>query len=479
MEHEVFVPVPAERLRDALADPVRVARAVPGLQQDAGAEPVAGRLKVRVGGHSITYRGSLRVFGRDDGGYAAEGEAVESRGSGTVGLALTLRVRDADGGSVLTVGGTATADGRVTELPADAVASALTRLLERFAANLGRGAAGDADTARDASGGGAARDGSGRAAPDGSGSAGRGASGGPAPTGAGSGGPGGSGAADAAGPDAAGPDAAGPDAAAGPGADAAGSGPRHGPEGGSGGTPEGGPETGSGSGTVADGETGSAPGDDPDAPSGTTSAGSGTGSGSGPATDGETKPPSGDTPAARAGDGSGDGPEDGSGDGPEDGSGDGPEKGSGASPGDGSGPGPDADLDSDSGSGSDTDADSARRPSAFDTEAPPSSPDREDADTADTADTGGAGGAAGATGATGGQDTPDVPVPPAEAAHARRTMIGRSAEEVDHAPPRGRYAPVPAPEAAGAASPLRWAAPAAALAVVSAVVVGRALRKRR
>lgn len=34
--------------------------------------------------------------------------------------------------------------------------------------------------------------------------------------------------------------------------------------------------------------------------------------------------------------------------------------------------------------------------------------------------------------------------PPAEAAHARRTMIGRSAEEVDHAPPRGRYAPVPA-----------------------------------
>ncbi|MYU25919.1 SRPBCC family protein [Streptomyces sp. SID8352] len=438
MEHEVFVPVPAERLRDALADPVRVARAVPGLQQDAGAEPVAGRLKVRVGGHSITYRGSLRVFARDDGGYAAEGEAVESRGSGTVDLALTLRVRDADGGSVLTVGGTATADGRVTELPADAVASALTRLLERFAANLGRGAAGDADTARGASGGGAARDGSGRAAPDGSGSAGRGVPGGPAPTGAGSGGPGGSGAADAA---------------AGPGADAAGSGPGHGPEGGSGGTPEGGPETGSGSGTVADGDTGSAPGDDPDAPSGGTSEGSDTGSGSGPATDGETKPPSGDTPAARAGDG------------PEDGSGDGPEKGSGASPGDGSGPGPDADLDSDS--GSDTDADSARRPSVFDTEVPPSSPDREDADTADTG------------GAAGGQDTPDAPVPPAEAAHARRTMIGRSAEEVDHAPPRGRYAPVPAPEAAGAASPLRWAAPAAALAVVSAVVVGRALRKRR
>ncbi|MEV7417820.1 SRPBCC domain-containing protein [Streptomyces sp. NPDC089919] len=67
---------------------------------------------------------------------------------------------------------------------------------------------------------------------------------------------------------------------------------------------------------------------------------------------------------------------------------------------------------------------------------------------------------------------------PAEAAHARRTMIGRSAEEVDHAPPRGRYAPVPAPEAGGAAGTLRWAAPAAALAVASAVVVVRALRRR-
>ncbi|WP_349017421.1 SRPBCC domain-containing protein [Streptomyces cavernicola] len=69
--------------------------------------------------------------------------------------------------------------------------------------------------------------------------------------------------------------------------------------------------------------------------------------------------------------------------------------------------------------------------------------------------------------------------PPAEAAHARRTMIGRSAEEVDHAPPRGRYAPVPAPQATTAGDTLRWAAPAAALVVASAIVVGRALRRRR
>jgi carbon monoxide dehydrogenase subunit G len=242
MEHEVFVPVPVDRLREALADPARVARAVPGLQQDAGAEPVAGRLKVRVGSHSITYRGSVRVAGQADGSYAVEGDALEARGSGSVKIALTLRVRDADGGSTVAFDGTASADGRVTELPADAVASAVARLLSRFAENLG----------------------------------------------------------------------------------------------------------------VAESAAPEAPGavEAPEA-----------------------------APAAA---------------------------------------------------------------SVFETE---------------------------------GLSEPAEP--PAEAAHARRTMIGRSAEEVDHAPPRGRYAPVPTPQTVAGSSALRWAAPAAALVVASVVVVGRALRKRR
>ncbi|MFE0418525.1 SRPBCC domain-containing protein [Streptomyces tendae] len=279
MEHEVFVPVPAERLRDVLADPVRVARAVPGLQQDAGAEPVAGRLKVRIGSHSITYRGSLRLSAREDGTYAVEGDATESRGTGAVTLALTLRAGDADGGATLTFTGTATADGRVTELPPESVTSATTRLLTRFAENLGTAA---------------------RTPP----------------------------AADPA--------------------------PRPEPE----------PQTDPESGTEPE------PGREPGAPSA----------------------------------------------------------------------------------------------SVFDTEVPPPSlmnTDEDDGTDDDDPDDGSA-----------------VP-PPAEAAHARRTMIGRSAEEVDHAPPRGRYAPVPAPQTSGVGAPLRWAAPAAALVVASAIVVGRALRRRR
>lgn len=141
MEQEVFVPVPAERLRAALADPAQVARAVPGLQQDAGTEPVAGRLKLRIGGHTITYRGAVRVAPREDGTYAVEGDATEARGSGAVKLALTLRLREADAGTTLRFEGTASADGRVTELPPETVDSAVARLLNRFAGNLGAGAA--------------------------------------------------------------------------------------------------------------------------------------------------------------------------------------------------------------------------------------------------------------------------------------------------------------------------------------------------
>ncbi|MEU3234492.1 SRPBCC domain-containing protein [Streptomyces anthocyanicus] len=288
MEHEVFVPVPAERLRDVLADPVRVARAVPGLQQDAGAEPVAGRLKVRIGSHSITYRGSLRLSARGDGTYAVEGDATESRGTGAVALALTLRADDAEGGATLTFTGTATADGRVAELPPDSVASAANRLLARFAENLGTAAQ----------------------AP-------------PAPE------------------------------------------------------PEPSPQPEPRPASVFDTEV----------------------------------------PPSSLADSDSDG-----------------------------------DADEDTGADADADADAHAD---------------EKAEAEGDADRGGR---------TDGE--PAVP-PPAEAAHARRTMIGRSAEEVDHAPPRGRYAPVPAPQPSAVGAPLRWAAPAAALVVASAIVVGRALRKRR
>ncbi|MFF6926585.1 SRPBCC domain-containing protein [Streptomyces californicus] len=323
MEHEVFVPVPVPTLLRTLGDPARVARCVPGFQQDAdaSASPLAGRLKLRAGGHTITYRGELRLTGPGDGDgpdgprLSVTGTGAEARGDGAVELALTLALTAKDGGTTLTYSGTAEGDGRLAELEDGAALAAAHRLLDRFTQQLVTESL--------------AERGEGKAEED-------------------------------AGTDAdVGAEDAGTDAGAG-----------------------------------SDGTDAGAEGAGTDAGAGSTGT---------------------DADADGAGTDDAGGDRDRVGEGPDD----------------------------------------APR-SVYDSPVPPPSLDP----------------------VAGVEFTvPDEPT--AEAAHARRTMIGRSAEEVDHAPPRGRYAPVPSMDAGGTNTTLRWVAPAAALALASAVVLGRALRRRR
>ncbi|MGP3977169.1 hypothetical protein ACTWQF_24775 [Streptomyces sp. 8N114] len=320
MEHEVYVPLSAGSVRAALADSARVARCVPGFQQEpeegaeSAAEGLAGRLKVRIGGSTITYRGTLTLTPRGGTGSAAApdalerlevtGRGTEARGEGTVELALTIEPRSADDGegTSLVCVGTVTGTGRLAAIEEKTATSAGVRLLDRFAAALG-------DSIRDE-------------------------------------------------------------------------------------PPAGSPEA--------------------------TGEGTDEGEGEGPVTGGIGAP--GDNDRAIPGI-----------------------------------PEPEPEPD---------------RTPLFETEVPPSSLGRDDESELDAAD-------------AASEDYGDAEVPGdagglgAEAAHARRTMIGRSAEEVDHAPPRGRYAPIPAPEPTSATATLRWAAPAAAAVVAGAVVLGRVLRRRR
>ncbi len=139
MEHEVFVPVPVASLRRTLADPAAVARCVPGFQQDADAAagPLAGRLKVRVGGHTITYRGALTLRPADGGEtFSVAGEGVEARGAGSAKLALILSLAPSDGGTTLGFAGTASGDGRILDLEDAAALAAAQRLLDRFVQQL-------------------------------------------------------------------------------------------------------------------------------------------------------------------------------------------------------------------------------------------------------------------------------------------------------------------------------------------------------
>ncbi|MFC9746793.1 SRPBCC family protein, partial [Streptomyces niveus] len=148
MEHEVFIPVPAETLREALRDHARVARCVPGLQQDAdaSARPLSGRLKVRVGGHTITYRGALTLTERA-GAFTAKGEGAEVRGTGATKVSVRISLTETPGGTTLafTTTSTPTSEGRLSDVTPSTAETTARRLLDRFSAALAKPGAGAGD----------------------------------------------------------------------------------------------------------------------------------------------------------------------------------------------------------------------------------------------------------------------------------------------------------------------------------------------
>ena len=137
MEHEAFVPFPVGVVRRALGEPDRVARCVSAIRRDADspAGTLAGRLRLRIGGSTITYRGNLRIA-ECDGGFEIEGEGNEARGDGSVKLALVIGLDPEDGGTRLGFSGAVQATGRITEYDEATVEAAGRRLLERFVGEL-------------------------------------------------------------------------------------------------------------------------------------------------------------------------------------------------------------------------------------------------------------------------------------------------------------------------------------------------------
>ncbi|MER6395826.1 SRPBCC domain-containing protein [Kitasatospora sp. NPDC001603] len=155
MEHEVVVPMPAELVRQALQDPALLARCVPGLSTEpaavgsGSAEEIGGRLKLRIGTSTITYKGVLSLIEGREGVLTVFAEGEEVRGSGEA--TATLRVATADGTAAGTTlvrfVGDLSATGRLTEFDGETLAGAGRRLLDRFAAAL---ASPDAEAAAEA-----------------------------------------------------------------------------------------------------------------------------------------------------------------------------------------------------------------------------------------------------------------------------------------------------------------------------------------
>ncbi|GAA0661394.1 SRPBCC domain-containing protein [Kitasatospora atroaurantiaca] len=166
MEHEVVVPLPAAVVQQSLRDPELLVRCVPGLSLDADGESPAGeelhgRLRLRIAGSTITYRGVLSLIEGREGVLTVLAEGQEARGSGAATATVRITVIDntdsaddtesADEGSeedvestTVRFGGDLSATGRLTDFDADVLTAAGRRLLDRFAAALAA-EAGDAE----------------------------------------------------------------------------------------------------------------------------------------------------------------------------------------------------------------------------------------------------------------------------------------------------------------------------------------------
>src|SRR5436305_15207642 len=97
LDHEFTVPVPVDRAWPILLDVDRIAPCVPGATLDSvEAEEFHGRLKVKLGAMTITYRGTARIVSADEASrtVSIEGSAKEARGSGTASVTVQAQPHD-------------------------------------------------------------------------------------------------------------------------------------------------------------------------------------------------------------------------------------------------------------------------------------------------------------------------------------------------------------------------------------------------
>ncbi|MET9337264.1 SRPBCC family protein [Nonomuraea sp. NPDC003804] len=138
-EHEFTVPVPIEQAWAALLDVERVAPCLPGATLDTvEGEEFIGRMKVKVGPITVTYRGGARFEDVDKDAYALTlgASGKEARGSGTASATVTARLTPSDGATTVKVETSFNVTGRPAQFGRGVMAEVGAKLIDTFAANL-------------------------------------------------------------------------------------------------------------------------------------------------------------------------------------------------------------------------------------------------------------------------------------------------------------------------------------------------------
>ncbi|QYC38590.1 Carbon monoxide dehydrogenase subunit G (CoxG) [Nonomuraea coxensis DSM 45129] len=138
-EHEFTVPVPVEQAWAVLLDVERIAPCLPGATLDVHeGDEFTGRMKVKVGPITVTYRGSARFEDVDKDSYTLtiQASGKEARGSGTASATVKARLTPREESTAVAVETTLHVTGRPAQFGRGVMAEVGSRLLDRFAGNL-------------------------------------------------------------------------------------------------------------------------------------------------------------------------------------------------------------------------------------------------------------------------------------------------------------------------------------------------------
>jgi uncharacterized protein len=149
MDHSFTVPVPPDRAWDVLLDVEKIAPCMPGATVDEfDGEVVTGRIKVKVGPVSLTYRGTAKFTERDPDAkvIVLEASGKETRGAGTASATVRAMLEPESGGEATkaTMHTTMNVTGRPAQFGRGVMVEVGGKLVEQFAQNLRRLIADDA-----------------------------------------------------------------------------------------------------------------------------------------------------------------------------------------------------------------------------------------------------------------------------------------------------------------------------------------------
>ena len=139
LDHSFTVPVPPDRAWHVLLDVERIAPCMPGATvEEFDGEVVTGRIKVKVGPVSLTYRGTAKFTERDPGArvVVVDASGKETRGAGTASAAVRASLEPAGDGTQVLIHTTMNVTGRPAQFGRGVIAEVGGKLVEKFAQNL-------------------------------------------------------------------------------------------------------------------------------------------------------------------------------------------------------------------------------------------------------------------------------------------------------------------------------------------------------